>query len=143
MKAKHQRLVLVLLAIVAIGGAALLAMFALKDKAAYFYSPSDIARLKPAIGTPLRLGGLVADHSIKRDADGVTIHFIVTDGIANISVRYTGITPDLFREKAGVVAEGALTAPDQFSANTILAKHDEKYMPPGMAGQKPPMGKLQ
>ena len=143
MKPKQQRLMLAGLALIAIIGAALLAMLALKDKAAYFYAPADLKRLDVPLGKAIRLGGLVADHSIVHEADGVTIHFLVTDGIGSVMVRYTGITPDLFREKAGVVAEGSLTAPGQFLATTILAKHDEKYVPPGMTGQKPVIGPVQ
>jgi len=142
MKAKHQRLTLALLALAAMLGAVLLAMSALKDQAAYFYVPADVKRLGVPLGKPVRLGGMVADHSIVKAADGVTINFIVTDGVANIKVRYTGITPDLFREKSGVIAEGSFTAPDQFVASTILAKHDEKYMPPQMV-QKPKIGRVE
>lgn len=142
MKAKHQRLTLALLALAAMLGAVLLAMSALKDQAAYFYAPADVKRLGVALNKPVRLGGMVAAHSIAKAADGVTINFIVTDGVANINVRYTGITPDLFREKSGVIAEGSFIAPDQFVASTILAKHDEKYMPPQM-GQKPKIGRVE
>jgi cytochrome c-type biogenesis protein CcmE len=142
MKAKHQRLTLAVLAAVAMLGAVLLAMSALKDQAAYFYAPADVKRLGVALNKPVRLGGMVAAHSIAKAADGVTINFMVTDGFNNVHVRYTGITPDLFREKSGVIAEGSFTAPDQFAASTILAKHDEKYMPPQM-GQKPKIGRVE
>jgi cytochrome c-type biogenesis protein CcmE len=142
MKAKHQRLTLAVLAAVAMLGAVLLAMSALKDQAAYFYAPADVKRLGVALNKPVRLGGMVAAHSIAKAADGVTINFVVTDGFNNVHVRYTGITPDLFREKSGVIAEGSFTAPDQFVASTILAKHDEKYMPPQM-GQKPKIGRVE
>jgi len=141
-KAKHQRLVLALLAVVALLGAVLLAMSALKDQAAYFYAPGDVKRLGVPLDKPVRLGGMVAAHSIVKAADGVTITFIVEDGISTVKVHYTGITPDLFRENAGVIAEGRFTAPDQFTATTILAKHDEKYMPPQM-GQKPKIGRVE
>ena len=129
MKAKHQRLVLALLAIAAIVGAALLAMSALKDQAAYFYTPSDAAKDGVTIGQAVRLGGMVQKGSIVRDPDGVTIRFVVTDGRAQTPVLFLGIVPDLFREGSGAVAEGRLHN-GTFVADTILAKHDERYMPP-------------
>ena len=134
MKAKNQRLALALLAVGALVAAALLAMSALKDRAAYFYTPGDAVRDHVALGVPIRLGGMVEGGSLTRRKDGVTIDFRVTDGQQAVAVRYTGIVPDLFRERSGVVAEGRFTAPGLFTAETILAKHDEKYMPPQMAG---------
>jgi cytochrome c-type biogenesis protein CcmE len=134
-KAKHQRLSLAVAALVAIIGAGLLAMSALKDQAAYFYAPSDIAKEKPAPDQAIRLGGMVADKSITREADGVTINFIVTDNAKTIPVRFKGIVPDLFKENSGVVAEGKLGADGVFVADNILAKHDERYMPPQMDGK--------
>jgi cytochrome c-type biogenesis protein CcmE len=134
MKAKNQRLILALVAVIALIGAALLAMSALKDRASYFYSPSDALRDHVALGQAVRLGGVVEKGSLTREADGVTIDFRVTDGIATVAARYTGIVPDLFREGSGVVAEGRFTAPRRFVADTILAKHDENYKPPELAG---------
>lgn len=134
MRAKHQRLTLALLAVTAIVGAALLAMSALRDQAAYFYTPTDAARDRVEPGRAVRLGGMVADRSIVREPDGVTIRFAVTDGARTIPVRYTGIVPDLFKEKSGVVAEGSFTPAGAFVATNILAKHDERYMPPQVAG---------
>ncbi len=134
MKAKNQRLILVIVALVAVIGAVLLAMSAAKDKAAYFRSPADIAKAAPAPGEAFRLGGMVADKSIIREPDGVSIRFVVVDGAFTTPVRYKGITPDLFKENSGVVAEGALGANGVFTATTILAKHDENYMPPKAAG---------
>jgi cytochrome c-type biogenesis protein CcmE len=134
MKAKHQRLWLVVLAVVALIGAALLAMSALKNQAAYFYTPTDATRDRVEPGRPVRLGGMVADKSIRRDADGVTIDFVVTDGQSTVPVRFRGIVPDLFKENSGVVAEGAFQAGGGFVATNILAKHDERYMPPQIAG---------
>ncbi|GGE80062.1 cytochrome c maturation protein CcmE [Sphingomonas prati] len=135
MRAKHQRLTLAVLAIVAVVGAALLAMSALKDQAAYFYTPSDAVRDGVQPGRAVRLGGMVADRSIVRAADGVTIRFVVTDGAQTVPVRYTGIVPDLFKENSGVVAEGAFVPGGGFVATNILAKHDERYMPPQVAGE--------
>lgn len=133
MKAKHQRLVLALVAVAAMIGAALLAMSALKDQAAYFYTPSDAVRERVEPGLAVRLGGMVANGSIMREPDGVTIRFVVTDGKESVPVRFTGIVPDLFKEDSGVVAEGSFDAGGTFIATNILAKHDERYMPPQVA----------
>ena len=133
MKAKHQRLTLALLALAALIGAGLLAASALKDQAAYFYSPADLQKNPVAAGRHIRLGGMVADRSIVRQPDGVTIDFVVADGPATTRVRFRGIPPDLFKENSGVVAEGAFGPDGVFLADTILAKHDERYMPPELA----------
>jgi cytochrome c-type biogenesis protein CcmE len=129
-KAKHQRLTLALLALAALIGAGLLAASALRDQAAYFYSPADLQKNPVAAGKHIRLGGMVEDKSIRRLPDGVTIDFVVEDGGAKTPVRFRGIPPDLFKEKSGVVAEGAFDPGGVFVADTILAKHDERYMPP-------------
>ena len=134
MKAKNQRLTLALAALAALVAAALLAMSALRDQAAYFYTPGDAIRDHVALGQPIRLGGMVEGNSLTREADGVTIDFRVTDTVQAVAVRYSGIVPDLFRERSGVIADGRFTAPGRFTADTILAKHDERYMPPQMAG---------
>jgi cytochrome c-type biogenesis protein CcmE len=129
MKPKNQRLVLVAAAIVAVVVAVLLAMWGLKDRASYFYTPADIAAGRAEQGQAMRLGGMVEQGSIQRQPDGVTIRFVVTDGKALTTVVYRGIVPDLFREGSGAVAEGRLEN-GTFVADTILAKHDERYMPP-------------
>jgi cytochrome c-type biogenesis protein CcmE len=129
MKPKNQRLVLVVAAIVAVLMAVLLAMWGLKDRASYFYTPADVVAGKAVQGQAMRLGGMVERGSIQRQADGVTIRFVVTDGKARTPVVYRGIVPDLFREGSGAVAEGRLED-GTFVADTILAKHDERYMPP-------------
>ena len=129
MKPKNQRLVLVVAAIVALMIAVLLAMWGLKDRASYFYTPADIAAGKAEQGRAVRLGGMVERGSIQRQPDGVTIRFTLTDGKAETPVTYRGITPDLFREGSGAVAEGRMQGAT-FVADTILAKHDERYMPP-------------
>ena len=129
MKPKNQRLVLVVAAIVALMIAVLLAMWGLKDRASYFYTPADIAAGKAEQGRAVRLGGMVERGSIQRQSDGVTIRFVLTDGKAKTPVTYRGITPDLFREGSGAVAEGRIQG-STFVADTILAKHDERYMPP-------------
>ena len=133
---KHQRLVLVILAILAVLGAVLLAMWGLQDRAAYFYTPADIAAGKAQPGRAMRLGGMVEKGSVKRDVDGVTTRFVVEDGEARVPVTYRGILPDLFREGSGVVAEGKLASGNTFVADNILAKHDERYMPPQLGNQQ-------
>ena len=129
MKPKNQRLLLVLLALAALVGAALLAMWGLRDQASYFLTPADIAAGKAEPGKAFRLGGMVETASVQRERDGLTIRFRVSDGKAVTPVVYRGIVPDLFREGSGVVAEGRI-AGATFAADTILAKHDERYMPP-------------
>ena len=129
LKAKHQRLVLVVVALVALVGAGLLAAWALRNQASYFYVPADMAANPPASDRGVRLGGMVEKGSLTTAADGVTISFIVGDGKARIPVRFKGIVPDLFKEGSGVVAEGKLGADGVFVADNLLAKNDEKYVP--------------
>ncbi|MCE7797404.1 cytochrome c maturation protein CcmE [Sphingobium sufflavum] len=136
MKGKHQRLILVSVAIVALIGAVLLAMSALKDQAAYFYTPSEARAKAVAPGTAFRLGGMVVKGSVKRASDGINIRFEVSDGKGSLPVAYAGVTPDLFREGSGVVADGALRPDGTFEATEILAKHDENYMPRELEGMK-------
>jgi cytochrome c-type biogenesis protein CcmE len=129
MKPKNQRLVLLTAAIVAVLVAVLLAMWGLRDRASYFYTPADVAAGKAHDGEAMRLGGMVEKGSVKHEADGVTIRFMMTDGKATAPVLFRGIPPDLFREGSGAVAEGRLQN-GVFVADNILAKHDERYMPP-------------
>lgn len=129
LKPKHQRLVLVVLAMVALIGAALLAIWGLRSNASYFYLPADIAAKPPTPDQAVRLGGMVEAGSYQRAADGVTIAFVVGDTKARVPVRFRGIVPDLFKEGSGVVAEGKLGADGTFVADNLLAKHDEKYVP--------------
>lgn len=128
-KAKHQRLILVAIALVALIAAGLIAAWGLRNQASLFYVPSQIAADPPRPDQAVRLGGMVVSGSIKTQPDGVTIHFIVGDGDARVPVRYSGIVPDLFVEGSGVVAEGRLLANGTFDADTLLAKHDENYVP--------------
>ncbi len=132
MKPKQQRLILGLLALVAVIGAGLLASLALRDQAAFFYTPAEARAATITPGDEVRLGGMVQQGSIVRQADGVTIAFVLTDGTATVPVRYTGIVPDLFAENSGAVADGRFDASGTFVADKILAKHDERYMPPQM-----------
>jgi cytochrome c-type biogenesis protein CcmE len=135
-KAKHQRLILILVAVAALIGAVLLAMSALKDQAAYFYTPSEARAKAVEPGKAIRLGGMVVKGSLKRAADGISIRFDVSDGKAALPVAYTGVTPDLFREGSGVVADGEFQPDGTFRATEILAKHDERYMPRELNGMK-------
>jgi cytochrome c-type biogenesis protein CcmE len=128
-KAKHQRLVLVLIALAALIGAGLLAAWALRSQASFFYLPAEMEANPPQPGRAVRLGGMVEAGSLKRDADGVTLHFVVTDGKARVPISFRGIAPDLFQENSGVVAEGRLDPGGRFVADNLLAKHDEKYVP--------------
>ena len=129
MKPKHQRLSLALVALVALIGAALLAASALREEASYFYTPATLAKAKIESGKAIRLGGMVQNGSIKRAADGVSVSFMVQDRDATQRVIYRGITPDLFVEGSGVVADGRLGKDGIFVAESLLAKHDENYVP--------------
>ena len=136
MKAKHQRLALALVALGGIAGAGVLAASALRDEAAYFRTPAEVAGGKAAVGEAMRLGGMVAKGSIARQSDCLTIRFVATDGKATVPVEYKGIVPDLFGEESGMVADGRMRADGIFVADRILAKHDQRYMPPQM-GEMP------
>lgn len=128
-RAKHQRLVLLGIALAALIGAGLLATWALRSQASYFYVPADMASKPPEADRAVRLGGMVERGSMKNAPDGITVNFIVTDGKARIPVRFAGIRPALFVEGSGVVAEGKLGRDGTFVADNLLAKHDEKYVP--------------
>jgi len=130
-KRKNQRLVLLILAMGSVLGAVLLAMSAMRAQASFFYAPGDVAAKGLPLDRAVRIGGMVRQGSLRRHADGVTIDFTVGDDTrSTIEVRYTGITPDLFREGSGVIAEGRFQPGGLFVASEILAKHDENYMPP-------------
>ncbi|MFL0356950.1 cytochrome c maturation protein CcmE [Erythrobacter sp. GH1-10] len=135
MKAKHQRLTLVVFALLAIVAAGLIAAWALRNQANYFYLPEQMAAEPPAVGQAVRLGGMVQPGSIETQADGITVIFIVTGNEAStVPVRYSGILPDLFVEGSGVVAEGSLGPDGVFVATNLLAKHDENYIPRELEG---------
>jgi cytochrome c-type biogenesis protein CcmE len=133
MTRKRRRLYMVLAGMVALGGAAALVLSAFNDNLVFFYSPTDLKVKNVPLERQLRIGGLVEEHSVKHDPNGHTIDFRVTDGNNTVNVVYTGSLPDLFREGQGVVAEGKLGRDGVFQASTVLAKHDEKYMPPEVA----------
>ena len=126
---KRRRLYFVLSLLVGGAAAAGLAIAALQDNVLYFYSPSDVYAKHVAPGVAFRIGGLVEKKSVKK-GPGPIVHFVVTDGRATVPVTYTGGLPGLFREGQGVVAIGRLGEHGTFEANQVLAKHDEKYMPP-------------
>ncbi len=128
MTRKQRRLTLIGSALAVLGVAVGLVLYALRDSIVFFHPPSEVAEkgLKP--GTRFRLGGLVKDGSVAR-GDGQRVRFVVTDGKGELPVTYIGILPDLFREGQGVVAEGVLQAGGEFRADSVLAKHDETYMP--------------
>ena len=129
LKPKHQRMALLGLALVALVGAVLLAMWGLRSQASYFYVPAQVESDPPEVGQNIRLGGMVKEGSLGQAADGVTITFLVHDGEAQVPVRYRGILPDLFVEGSGVTAEGRFAPDGTFDADTLLAKHDENYVP--------------
>lgn len=129
MTRKQRRLTLIGVAGVVLAVAAGLVLYALSDRIVFFNSPSDVIAKQIAPGTRIRLGGLVAAGSVVRAADG-QVRFDVTDGNTSIAVAYQGLLPDLFREGQGVVTEGTVGADFLFHADTVLAKHDERYMPP-------------
>ena len=127
---KQRRLAFAITLLLAGGGAAALAVYALQDNILFFYSPSDIAAHPEKVpeGRAFRIGGLVEKGSVKRD-QGLEVHFVVTDGKNAVPVEYSGVLPDLFREGQGVVVEGTLDGGGTLRAATVLAKHDENYMP--------------
>jgi cytochrome c-type biogenesis protein CcmE len=128
---KQRRLAFAITLLLAGGGAAGLAVFALQDNVLFFYSPTDIVDHpeKVPTGRVFRIGGLVQNGSVKRDA-GLDVHFVVTDGKNAVPVNFSGVLPDLFREGQGVVALGTRDTDGVFKASEVLAKHDETYMPP-------------
>ena len=128
MTRKQRRLALIGTSLAVLAVAATLVLSALRDSIVFFNSPTDVAEKHPVPGTRMRIGGLVKSGSIER-GDNLLVRFAVTDGKTDIAVRYQGIVPDLFREGQGVIAEGKLDTGGVFAADTVLAKHDERYMP--------------
>ncbi len=132
MTRKGKRLTLIIGALAALGLAAALTLFALRDKSVFFSTPSELATKKPASGARLRIGGLVREGSVVKSGDR-DVRFAVTDRTSDLDVSYSGLLPDLFREGQGVVVEGVLTPDGGFRADIVLAKHDERYMPRDVA----------
>ena len=128
MTRKGRRLALIAVALGVVAAAVGLALYALDDSIVFFYSPSEVLQKNVQAGARLRVGGLVEPGSVVKTADD-KLDFSITDGVRQIKVSFEGLPPDLFREGQGVVAEGVLEAPGELRAETILAKHDERYMP--------------
>ncbi|MCK5550735.1 MAG: cytochrome c maturation protein CcmE [Hyphomicrobiaceae bacterium] len=132
MTRKRRRGVLIGACLMVLGIAVGLVLYAMRDSIVFFYGPSDVAEMQIAPGQRFRLGGLVETGSVER-GEGTTVRFVVTDGAKTLPVTYTGVLPDLFREGQGVVTEGKLQSDGVFYADSVLAKHDENYMPPEVA----------
>jgi len=129
---QKQRLAFVVALVIGVGAAAALALTALDENVAYFFSPTEVQAGKAPTARSFRLGGLVESGSLAKTGDGLTVHFTVSDGGARVPVTYRGLLPDLFREGQGIVAFGRMEA-GRFTADEVLAKHDENYMPPEAA----------
>jgi cytochrome c-type biogenesis protein CcmE len=132
MTRKQRRGVLIGTCLVVLGVAVGLVLYAMRDSIVFFYSPSEVAKMQITPGQRFRLGGLVETGSVVR-GEGTTVRFAITDRAKTLPVTFTGVLPDLFREGQGVVAEGTLEPDGTFHADSVLAKHDEKYMPPEVA----------
>lgn len=133
MKTRHKRLLLIAAGLVILGLVAALVLNAFQSNLVFFFSPSQVAAGEAPKGKSFRIGGLVKESSLRREADGVTLAFVITDTAHDIPVRYKGILPDLFKEGKGAVAQGKLGDDGLFTASEVLAKHDENYMPPEAA----------
>jgi cytochrome c-type biogenesis protein CcmE len=134
MKRRHKRIAFIVIGLVCLGIAAYLAASAFRSNLVFFFSPTQVAAKEAPVDRTFRIGGLVQDGTLKRDPDGLTVRFTVTDTAASIPVVYKGILPDLFKEGRGCVAQGRISSDGVFQAEQVLAKHDENYMPPE-AGQ--------
>jgi cytochrome c-type biogenesis protein CcmE len=132
-KPRHKRIVAIAIGVAALGAATALVLAAFRENLVFFFTPTQIAAQEAPQGRSFRVGGMVEKGSVKRQADGVTVQFTVTDTAKSIPVTYKGSLPDLFREGKGVVAQGQLGADGVFRASEVLAKHDENYMPPEAA----------
>ena len=131
--ARYRRLIAVLVVLTGVGIATALGLTAFRKNILYYYTPSQVASGAAEVGRPFRMGGLVAMGSVQREPGTMTVHFTLTDMQKSVPITYTGILPDLFREGQGIVVHGALAPDGQFTADEVLAKHDEKYMPPEVA----------
>src|ERR1041384_1458248 len=134
MKRRHKRVTFIFVGLASLGVAAYLVANAFRNNLVFFFSPTQGAAQEAPVNRTFRVGGLVQEGSLKRDSDGLTVRFTVTDTAANVPVVYKGILPDLFKEGRGCVAQGKIDANGVFQADQVLAKHDENYMPPE-AGQ--------
>jgi cytochrome c-type biogenesis protein CcmE len=134
MKRRHKRIAFIVIALASLSIAAYLVASAFRNNLVFFFSPTQVAAKEAPINRTFRVGGLVQEGTLKRDPDGLTVRFTVTDTAQSIPVVYKGILPDLFKEGRGCVAQGKLSSDGVFQAEQVLAKHDENYMPPE-AGQ--------
>jgi cytochrome c-type biogenesis protein CcmE len=134
MKRRHKRIAFIVVGLVGLSIAAYLVASAFRNNLVFFFSPTQVAAKEAPINRTFRIGGLVQEGTLKRDSDGLTVRFTVTDTAQSIPVVYKGILPDLFKEGRGCVAQGKLSSDGVFQAEQVLAKHDENYMPPE-AGQ--------
>jgi cytochrome c-type biogenesis protein CcmE len=130
MKRRHKRIAFIVVGLAGLGLAAYLAAQAFRSNLVFFYSPSEVVAKAAPVGRTFRVGGLVEVNTLKRDNDGLTVRFTVTDTAQSVPVVYKGILPDLFKEGKGCVAQGKIGADGVFYADQVLAKHDENYMPP-------------
>ncbi len=133
MTSRQRRMALVAIALLAVGGAVGFALKAFQDNLQYFFSPSEVTAGKAPAGRLFRIGGMVTTGSFKRASGSLEARFVLTDFSSNVTVSYTGVLPDLFREGQGVIARGKLAGDGVFVAEEVLAKHDENYMPPDVA----------
>lgn len=133
MKLRQKRLVYIVVALAAVGLAVGLVLNALKDNVSLYFTPTQVYNKEVPQDRSFRIGGLVEAGSLKREGDGLTVHFVITDLKKSMPVVYKGILPDLFKEGKGVVAEGKMEADGLMHASEVLAKHDENYMPPEAA----------
>jgi cytochrome c-type biogenesis protein CcmE len=129
-KSRHKRIAAIAIGVVALGVVTALVLSAFQENLVFFFTPTEVVANKAPQGRTFRIGGMVEQGSVRRQADGVTVQFTVTDTAKTLPVVYKGALPDLFREGKGVVAQGRLDADGVFRASEVLAKHDENYMPP-------------
>jgi len=130
MKRRHKRIAFIVIALASLSIAAYLVASAFRNNLVFFFSPTQVAAKEAPVDRTFRIGGLVQEGTLKRESDGLTVKFTVTDTAQSIPVVYKGILPDLFKEGRGCVAQGKLSADGVFQAEQVLAKHDENYMPP-------------
>jgi cytochrome c-type biogenesis protein CcmE len=130
MKRRHKRIAFIVIALASLSVAAFLVLSAFQNNLVFFFSPTQVAAKEAPVDRTFRIGGLVQEGTLKREADGLTVRFTVTDTAQSIPVVYKGILPDLFKEGRGCVAQGKLNSDGVFHAEQVLAKHDENYMPP-------------
>ena len=133
MKPRHKRFIFIGLGLIALAVASMLILNAFQSNLVFFFTPTQVANGEVPKGRGFRIGGMVEDGSLKREGDGLTVHFVMTDMAKRVPVTYKGILPDLFKEGKGAVAQGQLGGDGTFLASEVLAKHDENYMPPEAA----------